>query len=84
MMTALGAIPKVVTAFSDITNAIRNKVVDCAITGTMSGNQINLPDVTSYIHPMAISWGLSFFGANQATWEQLPPDLRDTLRNGNP
>jgi TRAP-type C4-dicarboxylate transport system substrate-binding protein len=81
LMAALGAIP-VVTPFSDIVSAIRNGVVDCAITGTMSGNQIGLPDVTSYIYPMAISWGLSFFGANEAAWNQLPPDIRDTLRIG--
>jgi TRAP-type C4-dicarboxylate transport system substrate-binding protein len=81
MMSALGAIP-VVTPFADIVNAVRNKVVDCAITGTMSGNQIGLPEVTSYIYPMAISWGLSFFGANAAAWEQLPPDIRDSLRTG--
>jgi TRAP-type C4-dicarboxylate transport system substrate-binding protein len=81
MMSALGAIP-VMTPFAEIASAIRTGVVDCAITGTMSGNAIGLPEVTSYISPMAISWGLSFFGANQATWEQLPPDLRDTLRGG--
>jgi TRAP-type C4-dicarboxylate transport system substrate-binding protein len=81
MMSALGAIP-IVTPFSDVVNAIRKNVVDCAITGTMSGNEIGLPEVTSYIYPMAISWGLSFFGANGAAWKQLPPDVRDALRNG--
>jgi hypothetical protein len=81
IMAALGAIP-VVTAFSDIVKAVKNKVVDCAITGTMSGNQISLPDLTSFIHPMAISWGLSFFGANAAAWGQLPSDIRELLRKG--
>jgi TRAP-type C4-dicarboxylate transport system substrate-binding protein len=81
MMSALGAIP-IVTPFSDIVNAIKNKVVDCAITGTMSGNEIGLSDVTSYIYPMAISWGLSFFGANELAWNQLPPDIHDTLQAG--
>jgi hypothetical protein len=55
-------------------------VVDCAITGTLSGHEIGLSDVTSYIYPMAISWGLSFFGANVAAWEAIPPDLQATLR----
>ena len=55
-------------------------MVDCAITGTLSGNEIGLPNVTSYIYPMAISWGLSFFGANAAAWDALPPDLQATLR----
>jgi len=78
MMTALGAVP-VLTPFAEIVNAIRTGVVDCAITGTLSGNEIGLPNVTSYVYPMAISWGLSFFGANAAVWDSLSPDLRTTL-----
>ncbi len=81
MMSALGAIP-VMTPFSEIVAAVKDNMVDCAITGTMSGNQIGLPAVTSFIDPMAIGWGLSFFGANAAAWRQLPPDIRDTLRAG--
>ena len=81
MMTALGAIP-IVIPFSDIVNAIKTEVVECAITGTMSGSEIGLPNVTSFISPMSISWGLSFFGANKLTWDQLPPDIRDALRAG--
>ena len=79
MMTALGAIP-VLVPFADTVNAIRTGVVDCAITGTLSGNEVGLSNVTSYIYPMAISWGLSFFGANITAWETLPPDLRAVLR----
>jgi TRAP-type C4-dicarboxylate transport system substrate-binding protein len=81
MMSALSAIP-IVMPFADIVSAIRGNVVDCAITGTMSGNQIGLPDVTSYIYPMSISWGLSFFGVNAAAWHRLPPDVSDTLQIG--
>jgi TRAP-type C4-dicarboxylate transport system substrate-binding protein len=79
MMTALGAIP-VLVPFADTVNAIRTGVVDCAITGTLSGNEVGLSNVTSYIYPMAISWGLSFFGANAAAWDALPPDLQALLR----
>lgn len=81
MMSALGAIPMVIP-FSDTVTAIKTEVADCAITGTMSGIEIGLPAVTSYISPMAISWGLSIFGANKAAWDQLPPDIRDQLRQG--
>jgi len=79
MMAALGAIP-VLTPFAEITNAVRTGIVDCAITGTLSGNEIGLSNVTSYIYPMAISWGVSFFGANIVAWEALPQDLRTMLR----
>ncbi|HYZ23475.1 MAG TPA: TRAP transporter substrate-binding protein [Rhodopila sp.] len=81
MMSALGAIPTVL-AFSDIVSATRNHVVDCAITGTMSGGEIGLPEVMSYISPFAISWGVSFFGANRAAWDRLPADVRAELRDG--
>lgn len=81
MMSALKAIP-VMTPFSGIVSAIKAGAVDCAITGTMSGNEINLPAATSYISPLAISWGLSFFGANRQAWDQLPPDIRGVLRGG--
>jgi TRAP-type C4-dicarboxylate transport system substrate-binding protein len=81
MMRALGAIP-VQIPFPDVVNAIRNHVADCAITGTKSGNEIGLAEVTSYIYPMAISWGLSFFGANEAAWDELPPDISATLEAG--
>ena len=81
MMSALGAVP-IVTPFSDIIHAVKTEVVDCAITGTLSGSEIGLPEVTSYISPMAISWGLSFFGANRLVWNQLPSNIRDSLRAG--
>ena len=81
MMAALGAVP-VVTPFAEIVNAIRAGTVDCAITGTFSGNEIGLFEVTSHVHAMAISWALSFFGANLAAWEALPADIQDVLRQG--
>jgi TRAP-type C4-dicarboxylate transport system substrate-binding protein len=81
MMSALGASP-VVMPFAQVVPAISQGTVDCAITGTLSGNEIGLSNVTSYIYPMAISWGLSVFGANMATWNALPEDLRATLQSG--
>lgn len=79
-MTALGAIP-VNTSFSETVGAITKGVVDCAVTGTMSGNEIGLSEVTTHLHVMAINWGVSVFGANAYTWKRLPPEVQDTLRN---
>ena len=80
-MAALGAIP-VQLPFAQIVEAIRHGVVDCAITGTRSGGEIGLPEVTSHISPLAISWGLSFFGTNRETWNQFPADIREQLGQG--
>ena len=81
MMSALGAIPTVIP-FSEIVRSVKAGTVDCAITGTMTGGEIGLPNVTSYISPLAVSWGLSFFGANKLAWERLPADIRTQLQHG--
>lgn len=79
MMSAIGAIP-VKMAFAEVAGGLRRGVVDCAITGTLSGNEIGLIDVASHIHPLAISAGLSIFGVNRDLWQSLPPDLQQALQ----
>jgi TRAP-type C4-dicarboxylate transport system substrate-binding protein len=81
MMAALGAMP-VIIPFAETVAALRDGVADCAITGTLSGYEIGLADVATHVHAMAISWGMSFFGANIAAWQALPADLRDEVRRG--
>jgi TRAP-type C4-dicarboxylate transport system substrate-binding protein len=79
LVEALGAIP-VQTAFADIVPKLRSGDIECAITGTMSGNTIGLHEVTTHVHTMAANWGLAVFGANTAAWNALSPDLRGLLR----
>jgi TRAP-type C4-dicarboxylate transport system substrate-binding protein len=74
----------VTAAFNDIVPYLKRDELDCAITGTMSGNIVGLPDITTHIHPMAISWGLSMFAANGAAWNALPADLRALLKRELP
>lgn len=81
IITALGAI-SVVTPFAETVNAVRNGQVECAITGSLSGNAIGLFEATSYVHRMAITWGLSVFGAHRPSWNALPEDLRQIVRQG--
>lgn len=80
---ALGAVP-VNTAFNEIVVSLQNGHVECAITGTMSGNTIGLQSLTSHLHTMPLNWGLAVFGANRAAWDALPPDLRALLRSELP
>lgn len=76
---ALGGTP-VSTPFAEIMANLRSGNVGCAITGTMSGHTIGLFDATSHLHTMPVTWGLSVFGANSATWALLPPELKTLLR----
>ncbi|HSI41105.1 MAG TPA: TRAP transporter substrate-binding protein [Xanthobacteraceae bacterium] len=81
LLKALGAMP-VVIPFAETVAALRSGVADCAVTGTLSGYEIGLPAVTTHVHAMAINWGVSFFGANAAAWEAVPPELREIIRTG--
>jgi TRAP-type C4-dicarboxylate transport system substrate-binding protein len=80
---ALGAVP-VNTAFNEIVVSLQNGHVECAVTGTMSGNTLGLQSLTSHLHTMPLNWGLAVFGANRAAWDALPPDLRALLRSELP
>ena len=83
LIEALGGLP-VQTGFSEIMQNMMSGNIDCAITGTMSGNTIGLPKVTTHISSMAVNWGLSAFGANAASWNALPPEVRVTLKAALP
>ncbi|MEN9314600.1 MAG: hypothetical protein RIS35_993 [Pseudomonadota bacterium] len=80
LIEALTAVP-VQTPFAEIVSNLRSGAIECAITGTMSGNTIGLHEVTSHIHPAAISWGVGIFGANADAWAALPAATRTLLRN---
>ena len=82
-MEALGAVP-VLAPFAEVMPKLRAGQLDCAITGTMSGNTIGLHQVTSHLHTLPITWGLSLFAANKAAWASLPADLRQLLQRELP
>ena len=54
LVRALGATP-VVDPFAEIVQAVRDNVVQCAITGTLSGNAIGLHAVTTHVSRVAIA-----------------------------
>ena len=78
---ALGATP-VTIPFAGIVPAMREGAVECAVTGALSGNAIGLQEVATHVQDMALSWGVSMFGANRAAWAALPEDLRTAIRGG--
>lgn len=82
-VSALGGVP-VLTGFAQIVPSLTEGNTECAITGTMSGNTLGLPRITTHIHAMPLTWGLAVFGANRAAWDALPPDLRALLRRELP
>ena len=83
LVEALGATP-LLLPLVDIVPQARADALDCAITGAMSGNTIGLHQVTSHLHSLAITWGLSLFAANSAAWAALSPALRGLLQQQLP
>lgn len=77
-LAALGAIP-VVTPFAEVMPAMRGGQVECAVTGTLSGNGIGLHEVSTHVHSFALSWGLSLFAANRTAWLGIPAELRGII-----
>jgi TRAP-type C4-dicarboxylate transport system substrate-binding protein len=76
---ALGGVG-VTLPFSNVIPALRKGVVDCAITGTLSGNLIKLHEVTTHIYGLILSWGPEIFAANLDAWRRLDPAVREFVR----
>ena len=83
VVESLGAVP-LLLPLAETVPQLRAGTLDCAITGAMSGNTIGLHEVTGHLHSLALSWGLSLFAANGATWSALSPELRSLLKQRLP
>lgn len=77
-VSALGAEP-MLTGFAQILPSFTAGSIECAVTGTMSGNTLGLHTLMSHVHALPVTWGLAVFGANRSAWAALPPDLRELL-----
>jgi len=80
---ALGA-TAVRTEFAEVMTSMSSGNTDCAITAAMAGNTLGLHEVTSHLHTMPMTWGLSVFGANAAAWNALNPELKALLKRELP
>lgn len=78
MVTGLGA-TTVTMPFGEVAPSLERGVMDCAITGTLSGNTNHLHDVTTHMFPMYMGWSMHFHGASQAVWDNLDPEVQAFL-----
>ena len=75
LMSAIGATP-VSLAYAETYTALERGVVDCAITGSGSGNAAKWFEVTTHQYTLPLSWAVSGYFANLSWWNKLPPDTR--------
>jgi TRAP-type C4-dicarboxylate transport system substrate-binding protein len=76
---ALGG-TSVTIPFGDVVPALQNGVVDCAITGSMSGYSAKWYEVSTHLYALPINWNQQIHAANLAYWNKLDPKVQDFLQ----
>lgn len=70
----------VTMAFGEVVPALQNKVVDCAITGSLSGYSAKWYEVSTHLYALPINWNQQIHAVNQKAWDKLDPKVRDFLQ----
>jgi len=78
MVSGLGA-TSVTMPFVEVTPALERRTIDCAITGTLSGNTNKMFEVTSHMYPLYMGWSMHFHGASLDSWNALAPSVQAFL-----
>lgn len=66
-------------AFGEVQPALASGVVDCAITGALSGYSAKWYETAKYLSPLPISFGLAATMANLSWWNGLDPVVQTFL-----
>jgi TRAP-type C4-dicarboxylate transport system substrate-binding protein len=77
-VTAVGG-QAVGIGFPEVYGALERGVVDCAITGTGSGNGARWYEVTTHMYALPVAWSTFGYFANLAWWNRLDAPARDLL-----
>lgn len=78
-VTHLGGSP-ITIAFAEVQPALASGVVDCAITGALSGYRSKWHESAKFISPVPINFGVSAFLANKRWWSSLDPKVQAFLQ----
>ena len=76
---ALGG-SSVTLPFGEVVPALQNGVVDCAITGSMSGYSAKWYEVSTHLYALPINWNQQIHAANLAYWNKLDPKVQNFLQ----
>jgi TRAP-type C4-dicarboxylate transport system substrate-binding protein len=77
-VTAVGG-QAVGIGFPEVYGALERGVVDCAITGTGSGNGARWYEVTTHMYTLPIAWSTFGYFVNLAWWNRLDAEARDII-----
>ncbi|AJE48818.1 TRAP transporter substrate-binding protein [Celeribacter indicus] len=65
--------------YADVVPALQNGVIDCAITGTLTGNTSKWFEVAGYLYPMSLGWAVQYWGVNLDRWNALSEDQQELI-----
>ncbi|MEQ8396271.1 TRAP transporter substrate-binding protein [Thalassobaculum sp.] len=74
-VSAVGA-TTVTMAFGEVVPALQRGVVDCALTGTLSGNTAGWPEVATHLYPLPVGWSIYYTAVNNASWKSWDPAVQ--------
>ncbi len=66
-------------AFAEVVPALNNGVVDCGVTGSLSGNTAGWPEVTKSLYPMSLGWSINVMAVNLTSWNRLDKRVQDFM-----
>jgi TRAP-type C4-dicarboxylate transport system substrate-binding protein len=64
-------------AFAEVVPALQRGVVDCAVTGTMSGFTAGWPEVSTHQFQVYMGWSINYQSVNLDRWNSFTPELQD-------
>jgi TRAP-type transport system periplasmic protein len=77
-VTSVGGQP-VAVGFPEVYAALERSVVDCAITGSSSGNGARWYEVSQSQYALPLFWSVSMYVVNLNWWNKLDPQVRAFL-----
>ena len=75
LIAGLGA-TTITMPFGEVTTALERGVIDCGITGTLSGNTAKLFEVTSHLYPLYSGWSIHFTAVSKKSFDALDPRVQ--------
>ncbi len=69
----------VTMAFGEVVPGLQRGLVDCAITGALSGNLAKWHEVTNYLYELPVGWSMVMQGANLNAWNSMDPKVRSLI-----
>jgi len=64
-------------AFPEVVPSLQRGVIDCAVTGTLSGNTGGWAEVTTHQYPLSLGWAVRFTAVNLNSWKRFDPKVQE-------